>query len=335
MQNENPTKAAEFMQEAVPLMLKLNISPTPYNYGIWYAYVSNRNQKLNQIMDSTLRKLGNIPSFLSRELFHEFLLPDEFNTGHGQQKQLKTIIHTVESSSKEMSQGLKDLNLVLEKSRKILKHANKEEHFDKVIHYIEKGTLLASQKATHFHQSLSLVQQELDELKVEFEEVKKQIEVDELTQLSNKKGLERQLYQWLPEAEDDISIILLDVDNLNEINEQFGKRAGTALIRYLAELMRALKLEKTLLARFEGGTFCILMNEATLDVTHRFAELIRQKVSAQKIRYKQSKVHMPQVTVSIGIATLLGEESPEDFLNRARTNLLHAKQAGKNQTSDR
>jgi len=99
--------------------------------------------------------------------------------------------------------------------------------------------------------------------------------------------------------------------------------------------MKSLAVDKSVLARFEGGTYGIILNEATLDFTHRFAELLRQQISEQKIRYKQSKIHMPQVTVSIGIATLLGQEGPEDFLNRARKNLLRAKQSGKNCTSDR
>ncbi|MGB7390312.1 diguanylate cyclase domain-containing protein [Marinomonas sp.] len=335
MQNESPTKATELMQKAVPMMLKLEVAPTPYNYGIWYEYVSNRNQKLNQIMDGTLRKLGHLPGFLSRELFHEFLLPDEFQQGNGQKKKLKSIVDSAASSSKDMSKGLDELNTVLAKSRKILKRADKEEHIDSVINYLEKGALVASQKANHFNQSLEQVHAELAKLKAELDDIKKQNDVDELTQLGNQKGFERTLYQWLPDAEDDISIILLDIDNLASINQQFGKRAGTALIRYIADLMKTLALEKSVMSRFEGGTFGILLNEATLDFTHRFAELLRQQISEQKIRYKQSKIHMPQVTVSVGIATLLGQEGPEEFLERARKNLLRAKQSGKNCTSDR
>ncbi|WP_133012960.1 GGDEF domain-containing protein [Marinomonas flavescens] len=335
MQNENPTKATELMQKAVPMMLKLDIAPTPYNYGIWYEYVSNRNQKLNQIMDGTLRKLGNLPGYLSRELFHEFLLPDEFQEGHTQKNKLQSIVTHVESSSKNMSNGLDELSAVLTKSQKILKRADKSEHLEKVIHYLEQGALSASQKANQFNQSLSQVQEELAQLKVEFEDLKKHIEIDELTQLHNKKGLERYLYKWLPDAEDDVSIILLDIDDLGLINDQFGKRAGTGLIRYIAQLIKSFKLEKAIMARFEGGTFAILLNEAPLDFTHSFAELLRQKVSEQKIRYKQSKIHMPQVTVSLGIATILGQEGPNDLLERARDNLQHAKQSGKNRTSDR
>ncbi|REG85675.1 GGDEF domain-containing protein [Marinomonas pollencensis] len=335
MQNESPTKATELMQKAVPMMLKLDVAPTPYNYGIWYEYVSNRNQKLNQIMDGTLRKLGHLPGFLARELFHEFLLPEEFQQGNGQKEKLANIVDQAATSSKAMGKGLDELNLVLTKSRKILNRADKAEHIDNVINYLEKGALAATHKANQFNQSLDQVHSELAKLKAELDDMKKQNDVDELTQLVNQKGFERRLYEWLPQAEDDISIILLDIDNLATINKQFGKRAGTALIRYIAEIIKSLAVEKSVLARFEGGTYGILLNEATLDFTHRLAELLRLQISEQKIRYKQSKVHMPQVTVSIGIATLLGQEGPEDFLKRARKNLLRAKQSGKNCTSDR
>ena len=73
MHPDSPRQANALLHKAVPLMRKMDIAPTPYNYGIWYEYVRQTSPKLNQLVDSTIGKLGSLPSFMSKELFHQFL----------------------------------------------------------------------------------------------------------------------------------------------------------------------------------------------------------------------------------------------------------------------
>jgi len=68
-------QANQRMRSAIPLMLKLNIPPTPENYGIWYEYASNSTPKLNQIVDKAIRRFGSLPSFVSSDLYRALFLP--------------------------------------------------------------------------------------------------------------------------------------------------------------------------------------------------------------------------------------------------------------------
>ncbi|WP_233402712.1 GGDEF domain-containing protein [Marinomonas transparens] len=311
-------------------MTKLNIAPTPYNYGIWYEYASNRTPQLNQAIDSTLRKFSILPDFVSKELFYEFVLPNERHHSISQSPRLNDVANDLESSTKKISKDVSNFEQTLFKTRKVLKTANKPDHLEKVVNYLEKETIKVNKATESFNRSLLEAQEELEQLKIELAKMRQDVEIDPMTQLANRKGFERQLFAYLPYAEDDLTLLLIDIDNLGLVNAEYDKRVGTSLIRYIARLLHSLLPEKAFIARLEGGKFVIIVSEMELSLASQFAEKIRKEVSSQKIRYKNTKTLLKQITISIGVATLLGEESSEQLITRVQNNLDHAKQTGKN-----
>ncbi|MFT2111287.1 GGDEF domain-containing protein [Marinomonas sp. 2405UD68-3] len=333
MRQESPSQAVSLLRKAVPLMIKLKIAPTPYNYGIWYTYVSNRNKKLNHMMDSTIQKLGSLPDFVSKELFQEFILDEDLKVNHGQINQLDSMIGTIETSSEKMNQELEALNSSLEKTKKALKSHNRMENIKKIIHYLEVDSKKASDQTHLFQESLQEVQHQITSLKREIDQAKKSSDTDPVTGLLNNRGLERHLFSWINTAEDDLSIILIDIDDLSRINKKYGKKVGTAIIRFLGQFLQSKNIENSVTARLEGGTFAILVCEESLSFNSQLAEQIRLQVERQVIRTKRTQEPLSTLTVSIGIATLVGQELGEHLLERAKDNLIHAKDKGGNQVS--
>ena len=170
-------------------------------------------------------------------------------------------------------------------------------------------------------------------LKEEIHQSKENSNIDPVTGLLNSQGLERTLYSWINDAEDDLSIMLIDIDKLALINQQYGKKVGSAIIRFLGQFLQSKKLENSVASHLDGGTFAILINEESLSFTSTFAEELRLQIQNQVIRTKKTQEPISSLTVSIGIATLLGQELGEQLLDRARKNLMHAKAKGGNQVS--
>lgn len=332
MQDEGLKEANEILRKAVPLMQRLNIAPTPYNYGVCYEYSSNRTPKLNKLMDATIRTLGGVPDYLTKELFHQFVIDDsQFNNEH--QDKIEALIEASQKGSKEMQSSLDELDDVLKKSKRVLDRADRQKHVEKVLTYLEKGTQKAIQSTVKFNESLNVVRYEIDALKSEIEALKNNVELGPLTQHYNQKGLERYMYTWKQGAEDDLSLMLIDIDRLQGIIKQHGRRAGTSLIRYLGKLIKDANVQNSVLARVEGGTYALLVNELELSQATGLAEQLREKMSLQKIRYKDTKKEMTRLTVSIGVATLIGDESVSSLLARTRVYLENAKHRGRNRIS--
>ena len=330
MFQHNIKQANQLMRSAIPLMVKLDIPPTPYNYGIWYEYASNRSPKLNQVVDRALRRFGSLPAFVSQELFNEFLLPEEYQHAHRQGSVLKSLTTNLEADTTSVSSELEKFNVTLRNAKSALKNANETAQVEKLALLLEQGAFKANQAIETFSRSLLSAQEELATLRSELLDVKKNTELDVMTLLANEKGFERSLFALVPYAEDDLTLLLIDIDNLGEINQEYGNKAGTSLIRYLAKLLLALLPENGFIARLNGGRFAMLLSETELNVASQLAESIRNEVSIQKIRYKNSKVLLRQVTVSIGVATLFGDESPSELVERSQHYLLYAKRSGKN-----
>ncbi|WP_111637086.1 GGDEF domain-containing protein [Marinomonas shanghaiensis] len=330
MFQHNTKQAHQLMRSAIPLMVKLNIPPTPYNYGIWYEYASNKTPKLNQVVDRALRRFGSLPAFVSRELFHEFLLPEEFQQASKQGIALKDLAVNLETDTAVVSRELKKFNHTVQQSKKVLKNASDPAQIERLAFLLEQGTFQANQAIEQFERSLSAAQEELASLRSELSNVKKSTELDAMTLLANEKGFERSLFSLVPHAEDDLTLLLIDIDDLHGINQEYGNKVGTSLIKYIAKLLSGHLPEHSFLARLNGGRFAVLLSETELSVASKLAESLRQEVATQKIRYRNTKTLLRPVSVSIGVATLFGDESPTELVERAQHYLLYAKRSGKN-----
>ncbi|NLQ16373.1 GGDEF domain-containing protein [Marinomonas sp. M1K-6] len=327
----NTEQANKLMKSAIPLMAKLDIPPTPYNYGIWYEYVSNRTPKLNQVVDQALRRFGSLPAFVSKEVFNEFLLPEEFQHAHQRDESFKHLTQHLETETSSVSSEIAQFNNTILLTKKALKHySNDTDQLARLAMLLEQGAFKANQAIDGYSRTLANTQEELAALRSELLDAKKNTELDVMTLLANEKGFERSLFSLAPAAEDDLSLLLVDIDHLGAINQDYGIKVGTSLIRYIAKLLLNNLPENSFIARLNGGQFAILLSETELSIAAQFAETLRHQVSIQKIRYKNTKVLLRQVTVSIGVATLVGDESPKELVERARHYLLYAKRTGKN-----
>ncbi|MBM6550013.1 GGDEF domain-containing protein [Marinomonas ostreistagni] len=313
----------------------MDIPPTPYNYGIWYEYVRQTSPQLNRLVDSTIGRLGSLPSFVSKELFHQFLVAEEARYNPEHKDRLEQLVQALSSNTNHLQKNLADLNQVVHKSQRVLRRADREEHLETVLSYLDKGTQKARQEAVQFAKSLDEVQSEITQLRAELEAIRSNVDLDPMTQLLNYKGLERQLYDALLSAEDDLSLLILDIDNLKDLNTQHGKRAGTALITHLGHILSKRSTENTSIARIEGGTFAILLHEATLDNAIEYAEDLRLHLNKQRLKSRNGEGIIEQIKVSIGVATVIGEETPTELIARANGYLDNAKRQGRNRTASR
>ncbi len=86
--------------------------------------------------------------------------------------------------------------------------------------------------------------------------------LDELTRLSNRNTANRIFQQKLDHArrqQRPLSLIFLDLDNLKQINDQYGHENGDRALMSLAETMHACIRSADLAARWGGDEFVILL----------------------------------------------------------------------------
>jgi diguanylate cyclase (GGDEF)-like protein len=128
-----------------------------------------------------------------------------------------------------------------------------------------------------------------------------------------------------------LCILILDIDNLKNINDNFGYDAGDTVIAQVGVLVSETMRSRDFMARIGGEEFAAILPEATIVQARAIAEHIREKIQANISKNKNNNI---QVTVSIGIASITDvRESFDSFLHAADLAMYQAKANGHNQVS--
>src|SRR5262249_41789349 len=79
-----------------------------------------------------------------------------------------------------------------------------------------------------------------------------------------------------------LSVLMIDLDLLREINNSYGHLAGDAVLQGIAGIFRKELRHCDVPARFGGEEFCILLPETSRDTAVEIAERIRRAVAAHE-----------------------------------------------------
>jgi diguanylate cyclase (GGDEF)-like protein/PAS domain S-box-containing protein len=134
------------------------------------------------------------------------------------------------------------------------------------------------------------------------------------------------------------SLLLLNVDRFQHVNEALGHSAGDLLLKQVAERLTDLLQPGDLLAHLSADEFAILLYTGTPDSETASAQALRQAQAVHErldTRFVLAEHEPLNISVSIGITLLphADSESPADILRRADTAMHRAKQAGTRQTA--
>lgn len=157
---------------------------------------------------------------------------------------------------------------------------------------------------------------------------------DALTRVFNRRYLGDRLMAEIAHARrtgGDVTVLMIDVDCLKEINDHCGHLAGDrALCTVAARIMRVLRIED-MLARYGGDEFVVLAVGSASEEALHLAERVRRAVEDLRM---SARGHEVRITASIGLASLAevrAREAPwTDLIALADARMYSAKASGKN-----
>lgn len=126
------------------------------------------------------------------------------------------------------------------------------------------------------------------------------------------------------------SVLLMDLDSFKAVNDRFGHAIGDTVLQQFADIVRGCVRSFDALIRRGGEEFMLVMPGTTADEAWLVAERIRAFLAAHPRRVDPS-LSVPQ-TVSIGVASWDGHETPRELDERADVAMYQAKHRGRNRT---
>ena len=164
------------------------------------------------------------------------------------------------------------------------------------------------------------------------EEMRQQTMVDALTGLYNRLGLNVRLHDEYRRAErfqSPLTLMLIDIDRLKQINDEYGHSVGDQILRGAAQAIKNTLRETDYGARWGGDEFAIVAPNTTEPAAERLGERLLTEIP------KCARLGHTAVTASVGMATAYPARdfspTPEGLMSAADAALYLAKHGGRNQ----
>ncbi len=155
---------------------------------------------------------------------------------------------------------------------------------------------------------------------------------DPLTGLANRRQLDKVLHESMQRSQQagsrETALLFIDLDNFKQVNDNYGHKAGDALLVEIARRLQQCLRPGDHLGRFGGDEFVVLLDDlACLDDAEHVAQRMLDSLSSAL----RIEGHLLSVSASIGITVLPHGTPPSELLQAADLALYQAKMAGKAQ----
>lgn len=158
-------------------------------------------------------------------------------------------------------------------------------------------------------------------------------ETDPLTQLRNRRGLDRVVKSVWNECVGGhlrVAVIMLDIDKFKVYNDTFGHAQGDTCLKLVSDSLKNTIKDDGFVSRVGGEEFLIFLYDISESTALEIAENVRSDVEAMGIEHATAKGAV--VTISVGLYTekITEKTQFENLYKKADTYLYKAKETGRN-----
>jgi diguanylate cyclase (GGDEF)-like protein/PAS domain S-box-containing protein len=143
---------------------------------------------------------------------------------------------------------------------------------------------------------------------------------DTLTGLLNREQLDIEL-ERVHQLPDPWALLFLDLNGFKDVNDALGHSVGDEVLRIVAQRLTTATRPDDILARFGGDEFCVLAPVLEQDTAVTIARRLRDAVHGATT----VGGHKLRLTVTVGIAYVAPDGSPETLLRQADAAMYSAK----------
>lgn len=193
------------------------------------------------------------------------------------------------------------------------------------------GRIAQSRQHVH-HTVLEELTDRLKSMRAELSAARREMELDPLTRLYNRKAFDQQLlrtFELSRLSSQPVCLLMVDLDHFKQINDRFGHPAGDLVLKHFASCCaQTFPRRGDFVARYGGEEFAIILQETAIDAAGMLGERLLQAARNLCINYEDQEL---RITVSIGVVELsIADDDVPSWLRRADSALYRAKQSGRN-----
>lgn len=166
------------------------------------------------------------------------------------------------------------------------------------------------------------------------ESIRRQVELDELTQLYNRRYGDKCLQQMCKKMQEsgiEYCVAIGDIDFFKKVNDRYGHEAGDVVLTKVARILREKIMSKGYVCRWGGEEFLIVLEDCEQEQAKQILQDVLDVLRGQSIECQGQNIC---VTMSVGVVQVASDEKIDDILRRADKKLYDAKAGGRDRICD-
>ncbi|CAM4402355.1 sensor domain-containing diguanylate cyclase [Paenibacillus xylanexedens] len=284
-----------------------------------------RDELIGQHIESTM-------SVSNKVFFHTYFYPYIQLYGHvdemyftfrtRDQKAVPVLLNGV----RQTRNGESVVDCVVVVMRKRIEHEKDILHTKTKLQELYQATQEANKELERLHEEYKIKEQALIKVNDQLETL---ASTDLLTGLKNRRFFQEKMLESLmmfQEKQRYFSLLVVDIDHFKSINDTYGHPIGDLVLGNLAGLLQTVSRSTDVVARYGGEEFVVILPDCEEEQAIGIAERYRSQVaSADWGEYN--------ITVSIGAATVVEEDTEKSLFQRADNALYASKTGGRNRVT--
>ncbi|MGC9953496.1 MAG: GGDEF domain-containing protein [Rhizomicrobium sp.] len=319
---------------ALALMGDCNVSPTPDNFELFYVYASGENAALSLVVDEMIsQRRPFTPKVLSelrvRAMSQERAAKAMEDVGTGISDMLDMVLDKLEAAGKHAG----DYGRTLSEVSGGLGGDHSPAGLRKLVDGLLGATRAMEERTKTLESELQHSSEQVTELKVQLDDVRKESRIDQLTGVANRKAFDAELQAAIEDSAETgaaLALLMCDIDHFKSFNDTWGHQIGDQVLRLVANCLSENVKGRDTAARYGGEEFVVILRQTALDNALNLADQIRSTVESKKLVKKSTGDILGRITISIGVAQLSADDHAETLVQRADTCLYRAKHTGRN-----
>lgn len=315
-------QANKTMTLAVQQLKQWHLPVNPINYAVCYEYCKNNNPMLVASIKRILLSGKALDAFFMEQLYKEHCL-DQSKFRHEIVSDLATLFEQVQKNCHQSSSSAQGLIDKLDDNIPSLLSSNSSE-VKSAIAQIHHASMSFKKQQQKLAEQLQQSQMHTKTLQNELEEVRKEVFLDPVTGLYNRKAMSKHVDSWLLEdANRAVAAIVVSVNHFPEFSEKFGELIGDVILSKIAKKVSSYVDDSGLPVRSANDEFIVLLPDVDGGIASEIAEKIKQGVEKLRFVSVQSGVRLPKMSVSLGVGEKQPTEGLNQFLSRSRKAIIN------------
>jgi diguanylate cyclase len=283
---------ADIVREEIKFLLRNQILPTPKDYEKWFYIFCNLVASGQKLEDRVLIEIYN--SIYKEE-------SDLVNIKIDLKHTTQILSYIIAELQKSLKESYEQAYIKEQKINDLKKKEAKEDFITSLL--LELLMLVRDLKRQNekFSKKVEAQQKVINELKSKLEAVEAEANLDPLTDLFNRRSLERTLKEFFTlckQSKMSFSLVLIDLDDFKYVNDNYGHHVGDLVLAKVAKVLRTNMRAKDIVGRWGGDEFVAIMPNTDLENAKKIVERLKSQLEKVEIPAEGRRF---KVSISAGV----------------------------------